>query len=60
MPQLPIPTAVLPSIEGSRLGLAGRALLIPLLLVAAGSLVLMAGNGDQWIADQLYRWQGSQ
>jgi len=60
MPQLPTSTAVLPSIEGSRLGLAGRALLIPLVLLAAASLVLMAGNGDQWIADQLYRWQGSQ
>ena len=28
-------------------------------MAVAASLVLMAGNGDQWLADQIYRWEGS-
>lgn len=43
-----------------RLGFVARTLLIPLALVALASGVLMAGNGDQWLADQFYRWQGGQ
>jgi membrane-associated PAP2 superfamily phosphatase len=30
------------------------------LVTVAASVLLMAGNGDQWVADQLYRWQGDQ
>ncbi|AOA73187.1 phosphatase PAP2 family protein [Stenotrophomonas rhizophila] len=30
----------------------------PLLAVLAASAVLMAGGGDQWLADQLYRMEG--
>lgn len=60
MPQPPTSAAIAPVTERSRLSFAGRALLIPLLIVTVGSLLLMAGNGDQWLADQLFRWQGSQ
>lgn len=60
MPQLSTARPVLPALTGSRLGFAGRNLLIPFVLAVVGSLLLMAGNGDQWMADQLYRWQGSQ
>ncbi len=37
-----------------------RYLLLPLLALAAFGLVLMAGNGDQWLADLLYHWEGGQ
>lgn len=60
MSQQPTSAILIPAAERSRLSFAGRALLIPLLSAAAGSLLLMAGNGDQWLADQLFRWQGSQ
>jgi len=33
-------------------------LLPPWIAVLFASVLLMAGGGDQWIADQLYRWQG--
>lgn len=60
MSQQPTSTALLPVAERNRLSFAGRILLIPLLLLVVGSLLLMAGNGDQWLADQLYRWEGNQ
>ncbi|HEX7989717.1 MAG TPA: hypothetical protein VF513_06100, partial [Stenotrophomonas sp.] len=60
MSQQPTSTSLLPVAERGRLSFAGRTLLIPLLLVVVGSLLLMAGNGDQWLADQLYRWEGNQ
>ncbi len=60
MSQPPISATLVPVAEHSRLSFAARALLVPLLVVTVGSLLLMAGNGDQWIADQLFRWQGSQ
>ncbi|WP_332311035.1 phosphatase PAP2 family protein [Stenotrophomonas sp. SY1] len=50
-------SAPLPS---TRLGFINRTLLIPSAVLAIASVVLMAGGGDQWIADQLYRLQGSQ
>jgi len=33
-------------------------LLLPWLSLLIASMLLMAGGGDQWLADQLYRWQG--
>lgn len=50
-------TALLPS---TRFEFISRTLLIPAVLLVVASVVLMAGGGDQWLADQLYRWQGSQ
>ncbi len=47
-----------PGLAATRRGFLARHLLLPLLLAVAASLVLMAGNGDQWLADQLYRWEG--
>jgi len=44
----------------TRRGFLGRHLLIPLLIALAASAVLMAGNGDQWLADLFYRWEGGQ
>lgn len=44
----------------TRRGFLGRHLLIPLLIALAASTVLMAGNGDQWLADLFYRWEGGQ
>lgn len=49
-------TAPLPR---TRLDFVSRTLLIPAIVLAVASIVLMAGGGDQWLADQLYRWQGS-
>ena len=37
-----------------------RHLLLPLATLAVASVLLMAGNGDQWLADLLYRWEGGQ
>jgi len=37
-----------------------RHLLVPLLAAVAASVVLMAGNGDQWLADLLFHWEGGQ
>lgn len=48
-----------PALPGARLEFATRALLIPAAVLLLASVVLMAGSGDQWLADQLYRWQGS-
>jgi membrane-associated PAP2 superfamily phosphatase len=55
------PPCALPAhgFAATRRGFLGRHLLIPLLLAVAASVVLMAGNGDQWLADQIYRWEGS-
>lgn len=40
-------------------GLArSRLVWLPLILFIPVAATLMAGNGDQWLADQLYRWQG--
>jgi len=59
-PSSPPPCALpAPGLAATRRGFLGRHLLIPLLLAVAASVVLMAGNGDQWLADQLYRWEGS-
>jgi len=33
-------------------------LLLPWAMLLLASVVLMAGGGDLWLADQLYRWQG--
>jgi len=43
-----------------RLVWISRHLLWPLTLLALAIWVLMAGNGDQWFADQIYRWQGGE
>ncbi len=59
MPPLSSTRPLSPALPGARLGFATRALLIPAVVLAVGSLLLMAGNGDQWLADQLYRWEGS-
>lgn len=59
-PSSPPPCALpAPGLAATRRGFLGRHLLTPLLLALAASVVLMAGNGDQWLADQLYRWEGS-
>ncbi len=59
-PSSPPPCALpAPGRAATRRGFLGRHLLIPLLLAVAASVVLMAGNGDQWLADQIYRWEGS-
>ncbi len=59
-PSSPPPCALpAPGRAATRRGFLGRYLLIPLLLAVAASVVLMAGNGDQWLADQIYRWEGS-
>lgn len=47
-------------LAATRRGFLGRHLLIPLLIALAASAVLMAGNGDQWLADLFYRWEGGQ
>ena len=39
-------------------GFLRRHLAWPLLAVLAASAALMAGGGDQWLADQLYRMEG--
>jgi len=48
-----------PALVPTRRSFLARHLLIPAVLVAVGSLLLMAGSGDQWLADHLYRWEGS-
>ena len=59
-PSSPPPCALpAPGLAATRRGFLGRHLLIPLLLAVAASVVLMAGNGDQWLADHIYRWEGS-
>ncbi len=59
-PSSPSPCALpAPGLAATRRGFLGRHLLIPLLLAVAASVVLMAGNGDQWLADHIYRWEGS-
>ena len=50
----------LPLAPASGRGFLARHLLLPAILVTLGSLVLMAGSGDQWLADHLYRWEGGQ
>jgi len=42
----------------TRRGFLARNLLVPALLLAAASLVLMTGGGDQWLADALYHAEG--
>ena len=59
-PSSPSPCALpAPGLAATRCGFLGRHLLIPLLLAVAASVVLMAGNADQWLADHIYRWEGS-
>lgn len=60
MLQPPTTTTLQPVTERGRLSFVARTVLLPLLFAALGSLLLMAGNGDQWLADQLFRWQGGQ
>jgi len=45
---------------GARMVWMSQHLLWPLTLLALAIWVLMAGHGDQWLADQMYRWQGYQ
>ncbi len=59
MPQLSFTHPLLLAPAATRREFATRALLIPLTLTVLASLLLMAGNGDQWLADRLYRWEGS-
>lgn len=47
-------------LPGTRLDSASLALLIPAAALVLASALLMAGGGDQWLADQLYRLQGNQ
>jgi len=60
MPVLPAAHPLLPS--STAIGLKSRSHIvwIPLILAVLASALLMTGNGDQWLADQLYRWQGGQ
>jgi len=37
-----------------------RHMVIPITSLMLAIWVLMAGHGDQWLADQIYRWQGYQ
>lgn len=61
VPAVPSPYALpAPGLAATRRGFLGRHLLIPLLVAVAASAVLMAGNGDQWLADLFYRWEGGQ
>ena len=59
MPPLSSTRPLHPTAPGARLSFATRALLIPAIVLVLASLLLMAGNGDQWLADQVYRWEGS-
>lgn len=43
-----------------RRGFLVRHLLLPAFALTVASLLLMAGNGDQWLADLLYRAEGGQ
>lgn len=43
-----------------RHGFLARHLLLPAFALTAASLLLMAGNGDQWLADLLFRTEGGQ
>ena len=52
-----LPAAALPSSRGDFL--RGH-LLLPLTALLLASVVLMAGNGDQWLADLLYHAEGGQ
>lgn len=52
-----LPAAALPSSRGDFLR---RHLLLPLAALLLASVALMAGNGDQWLADLLYRAEGGQ
>lgn len=52
-----LPSAALPSSRGDFLR---RHLLLPLAALLLASVALMAGNGDQWLADLLYRAEGGQ
>lgn len=61
VPSSPAPYALpVGGLVATRRGFLGRHLLIPLLIALAASAVLMAGNGDQWLADLFYRWEGGQ
>lgn len=61
VPSSPAPYALpVGGLAATRRGFLGRHLLIPLLIALAASAVLMAGNGDQWLADLFYRWEGGQ
>lgn len=59
MPQSPAPLTALLQ-PASRTRFAAQALWLPLLLALAASASLMAGGGDQWLADQLFQLQGQQ
>ncbi len=52
-----LPAAALPASRGVFLR---RHLLLPLAVLFLASVALMAGNGDQWLADLLYRAEGGQ
>lgn len=58
MPALPAARPLSSSSSATGPGSRSRIIWIPLILAVLGSVLLMAGNGDQWLADQLYRWQG--
>jgi len=58
----PSSSQVLPITGGTvhRRGFLARHLLLPAFALTVASLLLMAGNGDQWLADLIYRAEGGQ